>query len=86
MVFELTPSEEAVLVKRGAANLPVEFVYCQHCWNIIKDPQAGPRLMRDAAERQMLRLGVAAPRAQAAADRYYSKLVQLQRERHHRVH
>lgn len=83
--FELTPSEEAILVKRGVA-LPDEFVYCNQCWSIIKDPEAGPRLMRDTAERQMLKVGVAAPRAREIADRYYTRLVDLRRQRHHKVH
>lgn len=84
-IIELTPAEEAVLVKRGV-QIPGEFVYCNRCWGIIKDPEVGPRLMRDTAERQMLKLGVAGARAQRIADRYYKRLVELQRQRQGKVH
>lgn len=84
-IIELTPAEEAVLAKRGT-KIPEEFVYCARCWGIIKDPEIGPRLLRDTAERQMLKLGVAAARAQKIADRYYTRLRELQRQRHHKVH
>lgn len=83
--FELTPSEEASLVKRGAS-MPDEFVYCNQCWEILKDPETGPQLMRDAAERQMLKIGAPPARAREMADKYYAKLLDGRRQRHHKVH
>jgi len=84
-IFELSPAEEALLIKRKA-RVPEEFVYCHYCWNIIKDPEAGPRLMRDTAERQMLQLGVAPQRAREISTRYFDRLIQLQRQRNQRMH
>lgn len=83
-IFELTAEEEAALVKRGLEP-PAEFVYCKACWALIKDPETGPRLMRGTAERQMLRLGVNPLRARKIADRYFNRLVELQRNRHHKT-
>ena len=84
-ILELTATEEASLVKRGL-RVPEEFVYCKKCWDLIKDPQVGPQLMRNAAERQMLKLGVNPARARAVANRYYDRLLEIQRQRHHKVH
>lgn len=85
MVVEITAEEEAVLVRQGAV-VPEEFVYCEQCWKIIRDPQTGPRLMRDSFERQILVMGVPSTRAREIADRYLNRLVELQRGRQRKIH
>jgi len=82
--FELRPDEEAALVQAGI-DAPGPLSYCHQCWAILKDPTAAPQLMRSAAERVMLRYGVAPVRAKAAADKLYSRLVESQRLRQHKT-
>lgn len=84
-VFELSAREEASLLEH-AGTLPEEFAYCRRCLGILADPKVGPRFMRDAAEREMLKLGVTPARAQQMADKYYTHLVESQRARHGKVH
>jgi hypothetical protein len=82
----LTPAQEATLIKRSSGVVPDEFVYCRQCWKLLSHPQIAPKLMRDAAERQMLKYGCSAVKARQLADKYFTQLIEIQRERHHRTH
>lgn len=83
--IELRPDEEAALIQAGV-EAPGPLTYCNSCWTILKDPSAAPQLIRSAAERVMLRYGVGSVKAKAAADRLYSRLLELQRLRQHKTH
>lgn len=84
-IFTLAAWQEALLLKNGAI-LPDEFVYCSKCWTLMSHPQIAPKLMRDAAERQMLKGGLTPVKARQMADKFFTRLVELQRERHHKTH
>lgn len=80
VVLTLSPEEEAILIK-GGVTLAGELVYCRPCWVVTQDAEAGARLLRNTAERQMLQLGLDPRRAKAIADTHFTRLVELRRSR-----
>lgn len=78
--IELTAQEKKVLIDQGRTP-PDTLYYCPPCYKLLQHPEHGPILMRGIFEQQLRQAGVS--NAKQLADKYYTRLKELQREAKH---
>jgi hypothetical protein len=80
--IKLTAQEKKMLLDQGQEPQD-EYFYCAPCLRLLNDPKQGPQFMRGLFEQQLRQSGVPGGQATKLADKYYSKLIELQRKAKH---